>query len=268
MCSSIHLSSISSCSGEKASAPSTPKPPAWETAATTSRQWLNAKIGTSMPKASQSGVRMAASDSGRRRLLPRGALGRQGLGPGIVGLPARAALDPLHQIERAGDLVAGDLVAAVRGERLQRRRVARARLQHGGDALAPARVAHAHHDHVEHLRVRLERGLDLLGEDLLAARVDADRAPAQQGDGAVGLDRREVTGDRVAAARRSSTKVSAVFFGVLVVAERHVAGARELAHHAASPARAACRRRPARRCRGPAARAPRRPWPPRTSPAW
>ena len=35
---SIHFSSLSSCSGEKASAPSTPKPPAFVTAATTSRQ--------------------------------------------------------------------------------------------------------------------------------------------------------------------------------------------------------------------------------------
>src|SRR5512144_3003660 len=58
-CSSIHLSSISSCSGENASAPSTPKPPARLTAATTSRQWLNAKIGNSIPKVSQRRVCMS-----------------------------------------------------------------------------------------------------------------------------------------------------------------------------------------------------------------
>ena len=66
MCSSIQLSSISSCSGLKPTAPSTPKPPAFETATTTSRQWVKAKIGNSMPSSSQMGVRMVScSWSGR-----------------------------------------------------------------------------------------------------------------------------------------------------------------------------------------------------------
>src|SRR5439155_13408982 len=52
-CSSIQSSSTSSWSFENASAPITPSPPARLTAATTSRQWLNAKIGNSMPKRSQ-----------------------------------------------------------------------------------------------------------------------------------------------------------------------------------------------------------------------
>src|SRR4051794_21484189 len=55
--SSIQASSISSSSGVNASAPSTPKPPARLTAATTSRQWEKAKIGNSMPNLSQTGVR-------------------------------------------------------------------------------------------------------------------------------------------------------------------------------------------------------------------
>ena len=42
-------------------APSTPKPPALVTAATTSRQWLKAKIGNSIARRSQTGVCMAAS---------------------------------------------------------------------------------------------------------------------------------------------------------------------------------------------------------------
>src|SRR5947208_526056 len=58
-CSSIQVSSVSSSSGVKASAPSTPRPPARLTAATTSRQWENAKIGNSMPNMSQTGVRTA-----------------------------------------------------------------------------------------------------------------------------------------------------------------------------------------------------------------
>src|SRR5581483_5747585 len=59
-CASIQSSSTSSASAVgKASAPRTPSPPALLTAATTSRQWLNAKIGNSMPKVSQRRVRTA-----------------------------------------------------------------------------------------------------------------------------------------------------------------------------------------------------------------
>src|SRR5947207_12370232 len=57
-CSSIHESSTSSSSGSNASAPSTPKPPARLTAATTSRQWENAKIGNSIPRSSAIGAFM------------------------------------------------------------------------------------------------------------------------------------------------------------------------------------------------------------------
>src|SRR3954452_9842750 len=48
---------MSSCSGVCATAPRTPSPPALVTAATTSRQWLKAKIGTSMPTRSVAGGR-------------------------------------------------------------------------------------------------------------------------------------------------------------------------------------------------------------------
>src|SRR3982750_3236074 len=61
MCSSIQLSSISSCSGLKPTAPSTPKPPALLTATTTSRQWVKAKIGNSIPSWSQMSVCMGMS---------------------------------------------------------------------------------------------------------------------------------------------------------------------------------------------------------------
>src|SRR5512134_1322462 len=60
MWSSIHLSSISSCSAVKPTAPSTPKPPALLTAATTSRQWVKAKIGYSIPSWSHTGVLMTS----------------------------------------------------------------------------------------------------------------------------------------------------------------------------------------------------------------
>src|SRR5881398_1230951 len=45
-------------SGVNATAPSTPRPPAFDTAATTSRQWLKARIGNSIPRRSQTGVRI------------------------------------------------------------------------------------------------------------------------------------------------------------------------------------------------------------------
>src|SRR5439155_1902442 len=69
------LSSISSSSGLNASAPSTPKPPALLTAATTSRQWLKAKIGSSTSSFSQMGVRivlsLSAGGTPARRVLHR-----------------------------------------------------------------------------------------------------------------------------------------------------------------------------------------------------
>ena len=70
----------------------------------------------------------------------------------------------------------------------RRRRLALAELHDRGDPLAPALVGHADDDRVEHGGVGLERLLDLLGVDLLAAGVDADRAAAEQRDRAVGLD--------------------------------------------------------------------------------
>src|SRR5689334_16189410 len=68
MCSSIQLSSTSSCSGLKPTAPRTPKPPALLTATTTSRQWVKAKMGNSMPSSSQIWVRMVGPLLARERL--------------------------------------------------------------------------------------------------------------------------------------------------------------------------------------------------------
>src|SRR6476646_10018430 len=70
MCSSIQASSTSSCSGLNPTAPSTPKPPAFDTATTTSRQWVKAKMGNSIPRSSQIGVRISCFLSpGDRHLL-------------------------------------------------------------------------------------------------------------------------------------------------------------------------------------------------------
>jgi hypothetical protein len=62
--SSIHFSSCSIDSGECEVAPSTPKPPARLTAATTSRQWLKASRGNSIPSMSQIGDFMVLTPCG------------------------------------------------------------------------------------------------------------------------------------------------------------------------------------------------------------
>src|SRR5690606_18054939 len=74
MCSSIQFSSISSSSGVNPTAPRTPKPPALATATTTSRQWVNAKIGNSMPSSSQMGVCIRHSSIERRKTGTRSTL--------------------------------------------------------------------------------------------------------------------------------------------------------------------------------------------------
>ena len=75
-----------------------------------------------------------------------------------------------------------------------------AALDEGGDLLAPALVVGADDGGVEDVVVAQQDGLDLLGVDLLAAGVDADRAAAEHGDRAVVLAAGEVAGDRPALA--------------------------------------------------------------------
>src|SRR5690349_1932753 len=92
MCSSIQFSSISSCSGVKPTAPRTPKPPALLTATTTSRQWVKAKIGNSMPSSSQRAVRMVSPRDVARTRSTRCADRVQGGDDGrVVALVEREA---------------------------------------------------------------------------------------------------------------------------------------------------------------------------------
>ncbi len=63
--------------------------------------------------------------------------------------------------------------------------VAVAHLHERRDPLAPPLVGGADDDGVEHVGVRLEDRLDLFGEDLLPAGVDAHRTPAEQRDAPV-----------------------------------------------------------------------------------
>src|SRR4051812_31405842 len=121
---------------------------------------------------------------------PRSGVPREGglFGPAVVGLAARVAQDLIDHAQLARHLVAGDLGAAVRVEEGERDLGAGPRLHDGRDALAPLLVRHAHDDGVEHAGMRLERLLDLLRKDLLAAAVDADGAAPEHGDAPVLFD--------------------------------------------------------------------------------
>ncbi len=60
------------------------------------------------------------------------------------------------------------------------------------DALAEPFVGRAEHHGIRDVGMHLQHRLDLFGIHLLAAGVDAQRAPAEQMDGAVGVDGRHV----------------------------------------------------------------------------
>ncbi len=62
--------------------------------------------------------------------------------------------------------------------------------------MPPAFIGETNDVGIVYCGVQLQRLLDLLGVDLLAAGVDADRASAQERDGAVGRHRGVVTGNR------------------------------------------------------------------------
>src|SRR5687768_14357718 len=101
MLSSIQSSSVASCSGLKPTAPRTPKPPALLTAATTSRQWVKAKMGNSIPRRSQSSVCMLPMIRGRARTRSMGMptdVGAIDLMMGVrAGQAARAQYDYLRR---------------------------------------------------------------------------------------------------------------------------------------------------------------------------
>src|SRR3954463_14465435 len=96
----------------------------------------------------------------------------------------------------AGRLVAREHRPQEAAQVLDVRRLVTPKRDHGGHPLAEAVVRNPDDEGVAYGRVALEDRLHFLGVDLLAAGVDARRAPAEQTDGAVGLVNREVAGDR------------------------------------------------------------------------
>src|SRR5438067_7379750 len=94
-------------------APSTPNPPARLTAATTSRQWLKANSGNSIPSISQTGdfmIRVPFAYLFGRHGLRR--VQRHLFGPLVVGLAVGGALNGVDADDLARGLVAGDARAA------------------------------------------------------------------------------------------------------------------------------------------------------------
>src|SRR5438270_4004976 len=153
-CSSIQVRSTSSCSGLWATAPSTPKPPALVTAATTSRQWLNARIGNSTPSTSLTRVCMA---------LLLVALHQACRDCGPTAKCCRA--DPTKGLAPLGRLLGRGLLLG--GRLLGRRALLGSRALLGRRLLDPALLGRAAHDRVlERLQgrdARLLRGLDVDG---------------------------------------------------------------------------------------------------------
>ena len=158
-----------------------------------------------------------------------GMLGGVAVRPAVVGLARHGAADRVHEPDGARRLVAGQQAVHVRLEGGLVGGGPGAQLDQGGHPLAEPVVGHADDQCVEHVGVGLQRALDLFGVDLLAAGVHAGVAPAEQGDRAVFLDPGPVAGHRVAPAVRPRRTSRAVFDRVVVVAERDVPAAGQLA---------------------------------------
>src|SRR4029450_2848791 len=120
------------------------------------------------------------------------------LGPAVVGLAARAAFDLVAEDDLLRELVAGEVLAGLGEEIRGRRARAGAELHDRDHLLTPALARAPRDDGVEHGRVVLQRVLHLLGEDLLAARVDRHRVAAEHLDRAVLAVARAVAGHRPA----------------------------------------------------------------------
>src|SRR5215469_652943 len=241
---SIQSSTLSSSAASlNRTQPSTPSPPARLIAAATCSDGVKPTIGCSMPSRSQIGVCTAIPSSRRwlalsRRVpsLPVGSWEWSGrarsrellLGvvvrPAIIGLAGQRPRDLPDEPDRPRHLVAGDLSPQMRFKGRQVDGLPVTRLHERSDPLPEPVVRYADHHGIEDTAKRLERALNLLGEDLLAAGVDARVAAAKQGDGAVELQPGPVARDRVARAVDLGEQRRGLD-PILVVAERDVTAA-------------------------------------------
>ncbi len=149
-------------------------------------------------------------------------------GPAVVGLASRGPADLVDQPDRSRHLVTRDQPAQVRLEHSHVDVVALPRLDQGRDSLPEALVGKSDHQGIEDVLVRLQRALDLLRVDLLAAGVDARVAATQERERAVGLNPGEVAWHRVPGTVHLREQGRGLD-RVLEVTERDVAAARESA---------------------------------------
>src|SRR4029079_17297537 len=147
-------------------------------------------------------------------------------GPPVVGLACRAAFDDRPEYHRLGQLVPGDQACGVVDEFLGVDARSVDECDDRDDLLPPALARPARDDHIGHGRVRCDRRLDLLDEDLFATGVDAYRVPPEQLDGAVGEMACPISGHRVP--HTTDDRERRRRFGrISLVAQRHVAPLRE-----------------------------------------
>src|SRR5581483_576090 len=163
--------------------------------------------------------------------LPRGLLG-----PAVVGLAARRAHDRVDEDERLRELVARDVARGRVAEHVLGRLVAGPQDDERGHLLAPALARRAGDDRIVDRVVVLQRLLDLLREDLLAARVDADRVAPEHDDLPLRGELRTVARHRIADAVDHGIRPPRLRL-VAEVAERHVPHACDPAERARVPAR-------------------------------
>jgi len=133
-----------------------------------------------------------------------------------------------HQL--AGHLVAGDVLAGLGDDLVERHQAPVAGLDDRDDPLSPPLVGDTDDDRVEHVGMGLQRAFDLFGVDLLASRVDRHRPSTEDRDGAVGLPAGVVTGYRPADPVHDGERRRRLD-RVVVVAERDATGAGQLPHH-------------------------------------
>src|SRR5699024_7929152 len=171
-----------------------------------------------------------AGARGRARSCPCRAtvVGRRGVchhatRPTVVGLAAGLPLDLGHHPVRDRHLESGEAPTQGRPDRGAVALVPLGPLPDDGDAVPGPLGGDALHARVLRAVDRLERSLDLLGEDLLAARVDHLAGTAQYDDRVRAVVASAVPGEHAPAARDLPERLGG-FGRVLVVAAGQVAG--------------------------------------------
>ena len=161
----------------------------------------------------------------------------QALQPLVVDLAVRGATDRVDRQDPLRRLVGRQLVLHVRDDGALVESAPGSELDDRGDGLAELLVGDADRHRVDDRVVGLQHLLDLLGEHLLAAGVDAHRAAAEQGERAVRLDHGVVAGHGVPLALELDEggrrlRLVLVVAHRLKPADRHAAG---LARSRAAP---------------------------------